>query len=966
MKSLNRTLSLVLVLAMVLGLMGFASAKTSFTDDATIQYQTAVGTMVGMGAINGYTDGTFKPTGTITREEAAKMVTYAVLGADVAKTLSVSSTGFTDVASTRWSAPFITYLVSKGIVNGLGDGTFNPTGNVTGFELAKMLLCAAGYGKQGEYTGASWSLNVAVDAYSKGIFTGSKAASYSAAATREEAALYCFNAITKIDVVKYSKDSASYSAVSTGVTIAVSTYHYATTTPATVTGVSYNALKGTTYATAVTADTTPITYTFPADFSAVGSRVILHRNTSDGTIYYVQTITKTLDVSNMSASAYKAAVYTSGLAAVSTAPFKEYHNFYQGGNYTLPSSGSNTYGLDIKLITYTDSTTGVTTIVGAQTRTRTVDAVSSVSAISGSESLTFAALGLTKSTATASKVVFGDTVVKGDVVMLTSVNSGTYYIVEKVKSVTGVASSYGYDTAVGANFMTVGGTNYFASTSNTASITNFISAAGIPTTPGYSYDLFLDNFGDVIGYTGTTTASTAYVLSYVPKIAELETVGAFGSTYAYWAQVMFADGTYGAYQISTFNGKTIIHSGTPTSSQIIYTDVVTNTGAFYNATLDTATNKVAMYSLAVYGATFTPALANSTAATQVITNNAVLGNGIYATANTTYFYTAGTFGASNFVFYAFKGYASAPTIASGFTELDTAYYTATDYNKYAAAVAFTGVPTASTSADVYYYNGDYSTSVSPTATTINYTLYKSGVAETYTVTTTNSVNPTLETSAGFYIKKAVVSGATTGLATPPAVTYATNKYLANFASNTLSTVDNIYFATAYVNVVDLRTPSELTASAALGVGTVSSPAALLAAKAAGVTLKLAVQYTTASGTLTGSASAPFIATYIYVTASSASYTLTFSPNLTATAAATAGSTKTLTVAASSTAGSTVTYQWYTSIDGGTTYSPISGATSASYAAPAHADGESATYRCVASAPGSTSITSTACLVSWAT
>ena len=84
MKSLNRTLSLVLVLVMVFGLFGVASAKTSFTDDTAIQYQTAVGVMTGIGAINGLTDGTFNPTGTITREDAAKLVCYTVLGATTA------------------------------------------------------------------------------------------------------------------------------------------------------------------------------------------------------------------------------------------------------------------------------------------------------------------------------------------------------------------------------------------------------------------------------------------------------------------------------------------------------------------------------------------------------------------------------------------------------------------------------------------------------------------------------------------------------------------------------------------------------------------------------------------------------------------------------------------------------------------------------------------------------------------
>jgi len=204
MKSLNRTLSLVLVLAMVLGLMGFASAAT-FTDNTTIQYKEAVGVMSGIGAINGYTDGTFKPTATITREEAAKMITYAILGPTVAKSLTVSTTSFSDVAASRWSAPFISYLVSKGIINGMGDGTFAPTANVTGYQMAKMMLVAIGYGAKNEFVGDAWELNTAVLANKLGVFKNAKTANYSAAATREEAALYVFNAITKVEKVTYSK-----------------------------------------------------------------------------------------------------------------------------------------------------------------------------------------------------------------------------------------------------------------------------------------------------------------------------------------------------------------------------------------------------------------------------------------------------------------------------------------------------------------------------------------------------------------------------------------------------------------------------------------------------------------------------------------------------------------------------------------------------------------------------------------
>jgi len=193
MKSLNRTLSLVLVLVMVLGLFGVASAAT-FTDDTSIQYKEAVDVMTGIGAINGMGDGTFAPKGTLTRAQAAKLVAYTVLGADVATLLPVKASSFKDVdAAYAWAIPSIEYLVQKGVINGLGDGTFNPAGNVTGYQLAKMLLVALGV--KGEFTGTSWELNTAIAASKAGLLKNSKAASFSVAATREEAALYCFNAL---------------------------------------------------------------------------------------------------------------------------------------------------------------------------------------------------------------------------------------------------------------------------------------------------------------------------------------------------------------------------------------------------------------------------------------------------------------------------------------------------------------------------------------------------------------------------------------------------------------------------------------------------------------------------------------------------------------------------------------------------------------------------------------------------
>ena len=230
MKTLNKTLSLVLVLVMVLGMFGVASAK-EFVDSADVKYVEAVDVMTGIGAINGYTDGSIKPTATITREEAAKLVAYSILGADVAKNLATGATGFTDVDAGRWSAPFISYLVGKGIINGMGDGTFAPTANVTGYQFAKMMLCAAGYGVNNEYTGSSWQLNVAVDANKLGVYDDATGVDYTKAATREEAMLYAFNGLTKVKQVTYNTVFGGYVAkgsvmnsVDTGDTIAKTLY----------------------------------------------------------------------------------------------------------------------------------------------------------------------------------------------------------------------------------------------------------------------------------------------------------------------------------------------------------------------------------------------------------------------------------------------------------------------------------------------------------------------------------------------------------------------------------------------------------------------------------------------------------------------------------------------------------------------------------------------------------------------
>ena len=144
MRTLKKTLSLVLVVAMVLGLCVVgASAKDkveSFTDDyqkVGAAYQEAVGVLVGVGIIDGMTETALEPQGNYTREQAAKIIAYMLLGKSKADSLKCTVAPFDDVAASRWSAGYIAFCVEQGIIDGMTATTYEPTGTLTGFQWAK-------------------------------------------------------------------------------------------------------------------------------------------------------------------------------------------------------------------------------------------------------------------------------------------------------------------------------------------------------------------------------------------------------------------------------------------------------------------------------------------------------------------------------------------------------------------------------------------------------------------------------------------------------------------------------------------------------------------------------------------------------------------------------------------------------------------------------------------------------------
>ena len=205
---MKKFLSLVLALVMTMSLVTVSAGAKDFTDSSKINYDEAVAVMSAVKVIDGYTDGSFNPSATLTRGAAAKIICNLILGPTTASALVADAAPYKDVPTNHTFAGYIAYCQKTGIISGYADGTFKPANSLTGYAFMKMLLGALGYKAEQEgYTGANWSIQVAKRAMNIGLkddlvgdFNGVKAV------TREEACLYAFNTL-KATMVEYEKNS---------------------------------------------------------------------------------------------------------------------------------------------------------------------------------------------------------------------------------------------------------------------------------------------------------------------------------------------------------------------------------------------------------------------------------------------------------------------------------------------------------------------------------------------------------------------------------------------------------------------------------------------------------------------------------------------------------------------------------------------------------------------------------------
>ena len=133
-------------------------AGAAFTDQADIKVDSdVVDTLVSLGVVEGFENGSFQPNATVTRAQMAKMIYVLRTGNSDASAYNDDKTSFTDING-HWARGYIKYCQSLGIIAGKSSTTFAPNLEVTAQEAAKMLLVTLGYdAEKAGLVGTGWA-----------------------------------------------------------------------------------------------------------------------------------------------------------------------------------------------------------------------------------------------------------------------------------------------------------------------------------------------------------------------------------------------------------------------------------------------------------------------------------------------------------------------------------------------------------------------------------------------------------------------------------------------------------------------------------------------------------------------------------------------------------------------------------------------------------------------------------------
>ena len=697
---MKKLLALVLALVMSMSLVTISNA--AYSDKADIDLKEAVDVLSAVGVFEG-SDGKFDPKANLTREQAAKLVAYLQLGQKSADAL-VGGNKFTDVAANRWSAGYVDYCATTGVVAGIGNGQFNPTGSLTALQFGKMLLVCLGYDADSEgLTGADWQINTSKLMTSAKLLKGLDSVKATEVITREQAAQMMLNAL-KAPTVEYDTKGSTITINGAVIGIGGSKATYVTATVAedsTVKNIGKTQLTNSNEYTVelgeklfsnLKLNSTADAFMRPATKWTLKAETIgTYADTPDltytagtkiGTIYSDLGLSDGISKKNV--TEYVDGVYAGAFAYDIVKGSKD----KVGGNGVLLNVY---YNDDAETITFVEVNTYIGKVTAAYPDTTTKDAYVKIKNMDG-----YSCPGAGKEFET-------ESFKKNDVVAYTySAKDGENSIqsMALAEKVTGAMSTY----TISGN-VTVGGTKYDANKMSVSTVKDTVAAVD----KGDDVTIYLDANGYVLYVDADADVKYAVVLNYVTNAGDFNTTKK--------AKLLFTDGSTKTVEVALATGLTAEGTfGTVpgTSGKLSAYDIVSYT---------IGTDDV--YELALVSDAATTDAGAATTGTKLVTNgkNTFVNNitdvnlaeanaqtTTAADAETVFLVMTQGVGGKKDTFAAYKGFANVPTItlAAGKTTTMSVFMDAKTSNNPATVVFVldtADVNVSSNNKDIIYIKG---------------------------------------------------------------------------------------------------------------------------------------------------------------------------------------------------------------------------------------------------------------------
>ena len=195
MKNLKRALSFALASVMLIGMMVVGASAVEFGDAEKIEHTDAVNTLVALNVINGKDDGNYDPEGIVTRAEMAKMITVALNGGKDLVIGTKAEPTYTDIKGNWAESyiEYCSNLgIISGRGDGTFDPNGTVTGNEA---AKMMLVAMGWDSTIFNFTGANWALNVGVEANKVKLFDDLEDILPDLGLTRDDTAQLVYNGI---------------------------------------------------------------------------------------------------------------------------------------------------------------------------------------------------------------------------------------------------------------------------------------------------------------------------------------------------------------------------------------------------------------------------------------------------------------------------------------------------------------------------------------------------------------------------------------------------------------------------------------------------------------------------------------------------------------------------------------------------------------------------------------------------